>query len=110
MDIVKKIFAAFALIMVVQSAWAIDIRDAKAQGLVGEANTGYLAAVQTPASAEVRALIAEVNGKRREEFERTAQSTGATVEQVAYRFYELAIQRTEAGNYYQDASGAWKKK
>ena len=83
METMKKIFAAFALLMVVQSAWAIDLRDAKAQGLVGEANTGYLAAVQMPAGAEVRALIAEVNQKRREEFERTAQSTGATVEQVA---------------------------
>lgn len=110
METMKKLFAAFALLLVVQSAWAIDIRDAKAQGLVGEANTGYLAAVAMPASAEVRALIAEVNEKRREEFERTAEKTGAAVEQVAYRFYELAIERTEPGNYYQDANGAWKKK
>ena len=110
MKTMKKLFAAFALLMVVQSAWAIDLRDAKAQGLVGEANTGYLAAVATPASAEVRALIAEVNAKRREEFERTAEKTGATAEQVAYRFYELAVEKTEAGNYYQDAGGAWKKK
>ena len=110
MEIVKKISATFALLLLVQSAWAIDLRDAKAQGLVGEANTGLLAAVATPASAEVRALIAEVNEKRREEFQRTAEKTGATVQQVAYRFYELAIQKTEPGNYYQDAGGAWKKK
>ena len=110
MQTMKKFFAAFALLLVVQSAWAIDIRDAKAQGLVGEANTGYLAAVTSPASAEVRALIADVNEKRREQFEQTAEKTGATVEQVAYRFYELAVERTEAGNYYQDAGGAWRKK
>jgi len=110
METMKRLVAAFALLMVVQSAWAIDLRDAKAQGLVGEANTGYLAAVVTPASAEVRALIADVNAKRREEFERTAGKTGATVEQVAFRFYELAVEKTEAGNYYQDAGGAWKKK
>jgi hypothetical protein len=30
--------------------------------------------------------------------------------QVANRFYELAVQRTAAGNYYQDAAGNWKKK
>jgi uncharacterized protein YdbL (DUF1318 family) len=106
----KKFAAAFALLLLVQSAWAIDLGDAKAQGLVGEANTGYLAAVATPASAEVRALIAEVNDKRRAEFARTAEKTGATVEQVAYRFYQLAVQKTEPGNYYQDAGGAWKKK
>ena len=28
----------------------------------------------------------------------------------AYRFYELAVQKTNPGNYYQDASGSWKKK
>jgi uncharacterized protein YdbL (DUF1318 family) len=110
METMKKLFVAFAFLLVAQGAWAIDIGAAKAQGLVGEANTGYLAAVATPASAEVRALIAEVNEKRREEFERTAEKTGATVAQVAYRFYELAVQKTAPGNYYQDAGGAWKKK
>jgi uncharacterized protein YdbL (DUF1318 family) len=106
----KKIFAAIGLVLLLQNAWALDIREAKEQGLVGEANTGYIAAVKMPASAEVRALVADVNGKRKAEFERTAQKTGATVAQVAQRFYELAVQKTEAGNYYQDAGGSWKKK
>lgn len=106
----KKIFAAIGLMLFLQNAWAIDIREAKDAGLVGEANSGYLAAVQSPASAEVRALIADVNAKRKEEFERTAGKTGATVAQVANRFYELAVQKTEPGHYYQDAGGNWKKK
>jgi uncharacterized protein YdbL (DUF1318 family) len=106
----KKLFTAILMTMVLQSAWAIDIGSAKDQGLVGEANSGYLAAVKTPASADVNALIADVNAKRRAEFDATAKKTGATIEQVAYRFYELAIQRTAPGNYYQDASGGWMKK
>lgn len=106
----KKIFAAIGLILLLQNAWAIEIGDAKAQGLVGEANSGYLAAVQTPASAEVRALIAEVNAIRKAEFEKTAAKTSTTIAQVSHRFYELAVQRTEAGNYYQDAGGRWQKK
>ncbi len=106
----KKIFAAIGLMLLLQNAWAIDIGDAKAQGLVGEANTGYIAAVQAPASAEVRTLIADVNAKRKARFESTAQKTGTSVAQVAYRFYELAIQKTTAGNYYQDAGGRWRKK
>jgi len=106
----KKIFAAIGLLFLLQSAWAIDIRDAKEQGLVGEANTGYIAAVQSPASAEVRALVADVNAKRKVEFENTAQKTGATVAQVAFRFYELAVQKTAPGNYYQDSAGSWRKK
>jgi uncharacterized protein YdbL (DUF1318 family) len=106
----KKIVAAIGLLLLLQNAWAIDIRDAKAQGLVGEANTGYLAAVQSPASAEVRALIADVNTKRKARFDETARKTGTTVPQVAYRFYELAVQRTAPGHYYQDSNGKWKKK
>ena len=106
----KKILAGITLLLLLQNAWAIDLRDAKTQGLVGEANTGLLAAVHTPASAEVRALIADVNAKRKDRFEATARKTGATRVQVAYRFYELAVQRTAPGNYYQDSKGRWKKK
>ena len=106
----KKIFAAIGLLFLLQSAWAIDIGDAKDQGLVGEAKSGYLAAVQSPASAEVRALIADVNAKRKDHFEETARKTGVTTEQVAVRFYELAVQRTTPGHYYQDVNGNWQKK
>ena len=106
----KKIFAAFGLMLMLQNAWAIDIHNAKAQGLVGEANTGYIAAVQAPASAEVRALIADVKLKRKASFASTAQKTGTSVAQVANRFYELAVQKTAAGEYYQDAGGRWRKK
>ena len=105
----KKLVAAFLLVLAFQSAWAIDLHSAKEQGLVGEANTGYLAAVGTP-SAEVKTLIAEVNEKRKAEFKRTASKTGATLEQVRFRFYELAVQRTKPGHYYQDSGGNWKRK
>ena len=106
----KKIFAVIGLLLLMQNAWAIDIHDAKAQGLVGEANTGFIAAVQTPASGEVRALIADVNNKRKARFESTAQKTGTTAAQVAYRFYEIAVQKTEPGHYFQNSSGRWQKK
>lgn len=106
----KRLFAALLLVFALQAAWAIDLHTAKDRGLVGEANTGFLAPVKQPASAEVRALIADVNAKRRAQFERTARNTGATVEQVRVRFYQLAVQNTRPGHYYQDRSGAWKRK
>jgi uncharacterized protein YdbL (DUF1318 family) len=77
--------------------------------VVGEANTGYLAPIGTP-SAEVKALVSEVNAKRKAEFKRTAEKTGATLQQVQFRFYELAVQRTKPGHYYQDPGGSWKQK
>lgn len=106
----KKIIVALFMLFAVQSAWAIDIHDAKSQGLVGEAQTGYLAAVKSPPSADVQALIAEVNKKRRAQFESAAKKTGTTLPQIQNRFYELAIQKTAAGHYYQDANGRWVKK
>jgi len=106
----KKIFAAIGLALLLQNAWAIDLQSAKAQGLVGEANSGYLAAVKSPASAEVKALIADVNAKRRAKFQDTAKKTSTTVAQVSNRFYELAVQKTAAGHYYQDKGGRWVKK
>ncbi len=106
----KKLFVALSLLLLLQNAWAIDIRDAKSQGLIGEANNGYITAVQSPPSAEVRALVSSVNSKRKAQFAQTARKTSATVAQVANRFYELAVQRTSPGNYYQDSSGRWLKK
>ena len=106
----KTILATIFMFFAVQNAWAIDLHDAKDQGLVGESQSGYLAAVKSPASAEVKSLIADVNNKRKVQFEKTAQKTSTTVAQVANRFYELAIQKTEAGHYYQDAGRKWVKK
>jgi len=106
----KNLLAVIFLTLAAQSAWGSDIGTAKQQGLVGEANTGYVAAVKAPASADIATLIADVNAKRKAKFQQTASETGATAQQVAYRFYELAVQKTKPGNFYQDASGRWKTK
>jgi len=106
----KRILATIIMFLAVQNAWAIDIHDAKDQGLVGESRSGYLAAVNSSPSAEVNSLIADVNKKRRTQFEKTAQKTSATVAQVANRFYELAVQKTESGHYYQASGGKWVRK
>lgn len=108
--VTKKILVILLMFFATQSAWAIDIHSAKNQGLVGEANTGYLASVSSAPNSEVRALIAEVNAKRKAEFKKTAQKTSTTLSQVQHRFYELAVTRTRPGHYYQDANGNWRKK
>ena len=106
----KQIFATVLLMFAFQSAWAIDIHTAKDQGLVGEATSGYLAAVKSSPSAEVRALISEVNAKRKAQFERASSNAGATMQQVQHRFYQLAVQKTASGHYYQDSNGRWQTK
>ena len=106
----KKLIAILALLLTMQTAWAIDLHDAKDKGLVGEARSGYLVARQKPASAEVKALVSSVNAKRKAQFERTAENTNTTVAQVANRFYELAVEKTRPGHYYQNTNGKWVKK
>ena len=109
-SVLARFVALLVMFTLAQAAWAIDLDSAKANGLVGEANTGYLAAVTTPASSEVKKLISVVNAKRREKFMATAQKTDATMAQVQYRFYQLAVKNTKPGHYYQDARGSWKRK
>lgn len=106
-----RLFTLSALLFAFSSAMADDdLATAKAEGLVGEANTGYLAPVRSPASAEVRTLVAEVNAKREVLFKSTAAKTDATLDQVRLRFYQLAVEKTQAGNYYQDTNGRWRQK
>jgi len=109
-ETLRQFVAALLLVFAFQSAWAIDIHSAKDQGLIGEANSGYLAAVVSTPSAEVTALISEVNQKRKAQFKSTAEKTGATLEQVRLRFFELAVERTQSGHYYQNKAGAWQQK
>ena len=106
----RNVIALLFLLMACSGAWAIDLESAKDQGLVGESVTGMLAAVKTPPGADVEALIRDVNKKRMARFKQAAERTDATLEQVTARFYQLAVEKTRAGHYYQDSAGNWRKK
>ena len=106
----RKLIVTLLLVLACHGAWAIDLATAKDQGLVGESVTGMLAPVETPPSAEVEALIREVNKQRKARFKQAVERTDATLEQVTARFYQLAVEKTRPGHYYQDAAGNWRKK
>ena len=91
-------------------AFALSLQEAKSSGLVGERNDGYVGYVVTPPANDVKTVVKEVNNKRKAKFTHSAESNNLKTEQVAYRFYQRALQATAKGNYYQDASGAWVKK
>ncbi len=92
------------------SALALTLHEAKAAGLVGERNDGYLGYVTTPPSDEVEDLVKSVNEKRRAKFSETASKNNILTEQVADRFYQRAVKETGRGEYYQNATGGWVKK
>lgn len=101
------VFLALGLSMQVM---AIDLDQAKSSGQVGELNNGYLGFVVSSPSADVKALVEDINAKRKAFYRQTAAKTGATLEQVAATAYQKAVAKTDAGNYYQNSAGQWVKK
>jgi uncharacterized protein YdbL (DUF1318 family) len=77
----KKLVLALLIATVSASAaHALDLRSARASGVVAETPEGYIKAVKP--SAEVSALVAEVNAKRRAEYTRISKQNGQSVELV----------------------------
>lgn len=71
--------AAIALVLAAP-AYALDLHSARASGVVAETSEGYIKAVKP--SAEVNALVSEVNAKRRAEYERISKQNGQPVDVV----------------------------
>lgn len=91
------------------SAVALDLQTAKAQGLVGETNKGYLGAPKSP-TAEVRSLIDDINRKRKAQYQKVAQKVGKPLSVIEQLAGEKAIAKTRQGFYVQNAQGSWVKK
>lgn len=88
---------------------AID--QAKAQGVVGEAYTGYLAIVQPgKASADLKRRVDEVNAKRLSIYTATAGDKGVPVQTVAALTGEKLIARAGAGEMVMPQGQSWTKK
>jgi uncharacterized protein YdbL (DUF1318 family) len=92
------------------AAHAVTLEEAKAQGLVGEDASGYLAAVSSKPDRDVRALVADVNAKRRAEYERIAEDNGIDVADVEALAGRKAIDKTAPGLYIRLPGEDWRKK
>lgn len=106
--LMKKILTACAILVIVIPAYALDLKGAKQQGLVGEMSNGYLGAVVQ--NAETSALVKEVNAKRKAFYLKLAKKNKITLEQVAVLAGKKAIQKTSAGGYIKLDNGSWQKK
>ena len=96
------------LSLVCQPALAIDLKTAKARGLVGETATGYLAPVRAP-SPEVAKLIQTINAKRKQQYEKIARRNKTSLKAVEILAGKKAIEKTPPGQFIK-VNGAWKKK
>ena len=103
-----QVFVVLALMM--NFAFAATLEEAKATGLIGEKQDGYIGLVQANVPADVVALIANVNAQRRQRYEQIAQENGISVQQVAKLAFTRAFENTLPGNYVESAPGQWTRK
>ncbi len=104
----SKLALLAALLVLPVSAFAVSLDDGKAQGMVGEQSDGYLGVVVD--SADARALVAEINAKRKAAYEQLAQANNLELNAVEALAGQKAIDKTAPGNYVRTAGGAWRKK
>jgi uncharacterized protein len=88
------------------------IEAAKSQGLVGEQADGYLGVVSGKSiSADLQREVDANNIQRKTYYTEVAAKNGTTVEQAGIATaLKLVATKVASGEYYQDGSGAWKKK
>jgi len=101
-------FAALALVPAVAQAQARDpaYAAARAAGQIGEKMDGYLGYVGSPAPT-LRAVVEDINIKRKAVYAEKARANNATVEEYALTSGCLAIARTTPGERYQAPDGSW---
>ncbi len=81
--------------------------DAKAGGWLGERVDGYLGVVNTAAPGDVKALVADINAKRRGKYQGIADANGTSLQAVEAIVGQKLIERAQPGQYVMDASGRW---
>jgi len=106
----KKIVTTLflGLLFLCQPSYALELQDAKAQGLVGETATGYLAPVKAPDTA-VENLIKSINSKRKQHYQGIATKNNTSLLAVEQLAGKTAISKTPAGQFINSGTG-WKKK
>jgi hypothetical protein len=98
-----------ALLAAGNAAYALDLDQAKREGLVGETMEGYVDVVDASAPAEVKVLVEETNAKRHAEYQRIARQNGLEIEQVEALAAKKAIDKTRIGDWVR-VNGSWRQK
>ena len=100
----KKFILILTLILSF-SVFALELSDAKQQGLVGERIDGLLGVIKT--SREVKELVNDINAQRLAVYKQIAEKNAMTIDQVSVLAGEKAIKKTPKGQYIQNSAGQW---
>ena len=111
MTVLTTLTRAFVITLVlISTAFAATLEEAKAAGLIGEKQDGYIGFVQASVPADVQALVNDVNAQRRQRYEQIARDNGIDVRDVAKLAFTRALEATQSGNYVESAPGQWSRK
>jgi len=84
------------------------IADLKAKGIIGEDNKGYLGFVTS--AREQQAVVAAENEDRKAVYTYFAKQQNTTIDVVEKVQADRKAEKTEPGEFFQTADGAWHKK
>ena len=92
------------------SVLADQLGNAKKAGSVGERPDGYLGVVDKSAGPEVKALVEEINQKRREKYAAIGKKRGTSGKAVAALAGAKLVKNASPGEYVMTNSGKWSQK
>lgn len=104
----RKGIALLLAFLLVPSAWALTLDQARQQGRVGETLSGYIAARQQ--DDETLALVKRINDGRSQQYQRVAQQNNLTTAEVARIAGEKLVNRAGSGEYVRGVNGQWVQK
>lgn len=104
----RKGIALLLAFLLVPSAWALTLDQARQQGRVGETLSGYIAARQQ--DDETLALVKHINDGRSQQYQRVAQQNNLTTAEVARIAGEKLVNRAGSGEYVRGINGQWVQK
>ena len=110
-----RLFAVLPIYLLIVSlgishAMAGALDQPKADGKIGEQSNGYLGLVHQNVSPDIKALVRDVNAKRKARYQAIAEKQSVPLNEVEQVGGVTAIEKTLPGNYIKNNSGRWRKK
>jgi uncharacterized protein len=109
-NVLRTLATGVVLFALAGPAMAIDLDQARTQGVVGERPDGLVGAVAPSPPADVAALVASINQARLAEYKSIAQKNGTPLDAVQAVAGERQVQRAKENKWFVlDTSGRWAK-
>jgi len=93
-----------------QPAYADPLDAPRAQGLVGERFDGFAVVRDPNAGSDVKALVKDINAKRRAFYDQTAKEQNTTIVAVGKIYANKIFEKAPGGYWFLTDSGAWRQK